>query len=344
MKNHTIVYFPDCRYVRSNTEQIMNTLKSSLTNYRIVSMDINLEDIHSIEKQIDDVLQMEQPELILADGLSSFFAHTISGVNRICVNPILNPSAYTSMEDDTYRELEIKQLSFDRKNDYENNTHCWGIFGTQADKKIFCMLHYPDVISVNKKVDSMIDVLEDTVLSLINSIASSTYTDDYGVTYANYGRTLVKAEYPQFRDVEHYDVPNGVHSIGEIAFMGMNLKSITLPSSLMFIGKEAFAECRSLESIVLPRNIEIISEGCFAGCSSLQRVEIPKSVFTIHSRSFANTALKEVEIPDSIQSIAPDSFDEGVRFKLSSRRLTELLKDAQSYQFTKNQDIFDIDI
>lgn len=342
MKNHTIVYFPDCRYKQQ--QEVVKTLKSSLPEYRIVSVDIHLEDIRSTETQIEEVLQMEQPELILADGLSSFFAHTISGVNRICVNPILNPSAYTSIGDDTYRELEIEQFSFDRKNDYENNTHCWGIFGAQADKKVFCMLHYPDVISVNKKIESIIDVLEDTVLSLINSIASSVYTDDYGVTYANYGRTLVKAEYPHFRDVEHYDVPNGVRSIGEIAFMGMSLKSISLPSSLKFIGKEAFAECRSLESIILPKNIERINEGCFTGCSSLKRIKIPKGVFSIHRRAFANTALKEVEIPDSIQSIAPDSFEEGVIFKLSSRRLTEILKDAQSYQLTKNQDIFDIDI
>ena len=93
------------------------------------------------------------------------------------------------------------------------------------------MAHYPNVVNVPRKVSSIFDALDECV-SLIKSISESEWTDDYGVTYAEYGRVIVRADYTLFRDVEDYTIPHGVRTIMNGTFYGMNLKSVTIPDTV----------------------------------------------------------------------------------------------------------------
>lgn len=335
MKENTILYFPDYRTGTLVAPEIMAALRHAFPYSRIISVDLErIEDYSNAADEIDSILQKENPELVIAEGLGGFFVHTLAGYDRICINPMLTPSIYIDDVDGSYRKASKEQFSYDRTADDEHQTHCWGIFGINVSKKNFCMMHYPNIISLNKTVDSILDVLDDIIVPLAHNIALSVYTDDDGVRYSNYGRTLVKADYPQFKSVEHYDVPFGVRSIGDMAFSGMELKSITLPDSVDFIGESSFSDCRSLEEITLPKNLNIVRKSCFEGCVSLCHVKIPKSLSCIQSRSFANTAIKKIALPDSIQGIAPDAFDEGVILSMSARRLNEILRDSQNYQLS----------
>ena len=342
MNKQTILYFPDFRYGMTKEAEVMAALKAALPYYDIVSIDLtlSLERYEDAECRIEEVLQAEQPDIILADGLSGFFAHTLAGYNRICVNPILSASQSIN---DSYRDVEKQQLSYDREPDKKNSTYCWGIFGKHVNRRDFTMLHYPHVITINKRINSVLDAM-DTVLPLIQMISKSEYVDDYGVHYTNYGRTLLKADYVLFRDVENYEVPNGVRTIGECAFSGMSIKSILLPDSLCFIGKHAFSDCRNLESIIVPKNVDVIREGCFDGCVSLKEVQLSKSLYSIHAHAFTRTDLKEVVLPDSLQGIAPKAFDEGVKMIVSASRLTELLHDSMRYQTLLDNNISDYEI
>jgi hypothetical protein len=217
------------------------------------------------------------------------------------------------------------------------------VFGKHVNRRDFTMLHYPHVITINKRINSVLDAM-DTVVPLIHTISRSEFDDDYGVHYTNYGRTLVKADYALFRNAENYEVPNGVRTIGECAFSGMNLKSILLPVSLCFIGKHAFADCRNLESVTIPKSVDVIREGCFDGCVSLKEVQLPKSLYSIHSHAFTRTNLKGVVLPDGIQGIAPSAFDEGVRLTISAQRLAVLLQDTMRYNTLRSDNISDNDI
>lgn len=342
MSKKKILYFPDFRYGIANEPDVMAVLKASLSEYNVISIDLTscLERYECAASKIDKVLQSEQPDIILADGLGCFFVHTLSGYNRICVNPILSASLYIN---DSYRSVEKQQFSYNRVPDKENNTFCWGVFGKHGYKRDFTMMHYPNVINIDKRIFSVCEVM-DIVIPLIQTITNSEYVDDYGVRYSNYGRTLVKADYVLFRDVERYEVPHGVRTIGECAFSGMSLKCIILPDSLNFIGKNAFSDCHNLESIIVPRNVDIIREGCFDGCVSLCEVQLSKSVFAIHPHAFTRTDLKEVVIPDSMQNIAPNSFDDGVKLVVSSSKLTELLKDTKFYRTIQSEDIIGFEI
>lgn len=343
MSKQTILYFPDYRDGMKNEQEVIGTLQSAFPENKVVSVDLSLllDNYEHAKEKVDEVLRLEEPEIIIADGLGAFFVHTLAGYNRICVNPILSATIYLN---DSYRAIQEEQYAFDRQPDKENHTYCWGIFGEHASKRKFCVLHYPNIISVDRKVESVIDVLGETVVPLINNMSLSEYVDDYGVRYSNYGRTLVKADYVLFRDVENYEVPKGVRTIGECAFSGMSLKCIILPDSLNFIGKNAFSDCRSLESIVIPQNVDVIREGCFDGCVSLKDVQLPKSVFSIHRHAFTGTSLKTIEVPDSIQGIAPNAFDDAIKLVVSSSKLTELLQDSMHYQTIQSDDIIGFDI
>ena len=128
MNKQKIIYFPDFRYGMSKEQKVVAALKVALPDYNIVSLDLtsSLEIFEGTECKIEEVLRTEQPDIVLADGLGGFFAHTLAGYNRICVNPILSASQYIN---ESYRAVEKQQFSYDRVPDKKNNTYCWGIFG-----------------------------------------------------------------------------------------------------------------------------------------------------------------------------------------------------------------------
>ena len=58
-----------------------------------------------------------------------------------------------------------------------------------------------------------------------------------------------------------------------------------------------------------PKNAEIISEEMFYGNDELEQVIIPEGVREIRSKAFANSSLREITLPDSLEFIADDAFD-----------------------------------
>lgn len=65
-----------------------------------------------------------------------------------------------------------------------------------------------------------------------------------------------------------------VTSIGSLCFYNCDLlKTIQLPSSLIYIGSNSFANCTSLTSITIPSSVKRISEKTFSECKSLVSIE-----------------------------------------------------------------------
>lgn len=85
-----------------------------------------------------------------------------------------------------------------------------------------------------------------------------------------------------------FEVKPGTTVIADLAFDGnnssgwqakegvdpANLKSVTLPDSLISIGDYAFAKCTGLTKITIPASVQYIGIAPFAGCSSLESVEV----------------------------------------------------------------------
>lgn len=92
------------------------------------------------------------------------------------------------------------------------------------------------------------------------SLAGSTYADIPASVTGENGQ-----EYP-------------VTVIGEKAFEETNITGVTVPDSVISIGRLAFAYCNSLSDVKLSENLIYINELAFASCDALKAITIPASV------------------------------------------------------------------
>lgn len=77
-------------------------------------------------------------------------------------------------------------------------------------------------------------------------------------------------------------------TIGDDAFRDSNIKSITLPDTLISIGERAFEACTGLKSIYLPKSTKVLGKEAFTGCSALVNVDYPEGI-TMGADVFKNS-------------------------------------------------------
>ena len=98
-----------------------------------------------------------------------------------------------------------------------------------------------------------------------------------GVLYTKDHTHLVL--FPRRMDIgSSYAVVEGTQVIDDYALLDTNLSSITLPSTLLSIGKRGMAENAFLTSINLPDGLTTIGDGAFEDCTKLNNIVIPDSL------------------------------------------------------------------
>ncbi len=107
-----------------------------------------------------------------------------------------------------------------------------------------------------------------------------------------------------------------VSSIDYMAFYkNETLKSVQLPDTLVGIGVDAFAFCKSLESVNIPEGIKALSPA-FRGCEKLESIVIPEGVIRIEQGMFRDcTALENVTLPNSLKIIDGSVFEKCISLK-----------------------------
>ena len=79
----------------------------------------------------------------------------------------------------------------------------------------------------------------------------------------------------------------GTKGITDEAFKDCDeLKSVTIPNSVTYIGNNAFYGCSSLTSVTIPNSVTSIGKTAFEYCSGLTSVTIPNSVISIGDNAF----------------------------------------------------------
>lgn len=149
-------------------------------------------------------------------------------------------------------------------------------------------------------------------------------------------------------NIEYESVSYSVKSIEKGAFYFCDITSITIPKSVISIGRNAFGSCWCLESVHIsdleawcktlfdgyesnpltsahhlflngeeiqdldiPNNVTIISAFSFSGCSSLISVNIHNNATRIEKSAFAEcSSLTSVTIGNSLTSIGENAFGE----------------------------------
>lgn len=105
-------------------------------------------------------------------------------------------------------------------------------------------------------------------------------------------------------------LPSTLLYLGDSVFEGFaGIEEITIPSSVTAIYRDAFRNCTSLKSITIPAGVEGICENTFDGCTSLETVNIPNSVTRIYEYAFRNcTSLKSISLPNALEQIDQFAF------------------------------------
>ena len=147
-------------------------------------------------------------------------------------------------------------------------------------------------------------------------------------------------------DLIHVVVPNGTERIDDEAFCGCaNLKTVTIPASVIDIGTNVFKGCTNLTAIqiderntnyrvvsgilyswdqtillccpkqrtnvTIPNSVTTIGEGAFSNCSSLTQILLPDSVTRIGEGAFSYcSSLTQIELPDSVTRIGEGAFSD----------------------------------
>ncbi len=103
--------------------------------------------------------------------------------------------------------------------------------------------------------------------------------------------------------------PSTLKYIGSQAFMYCKaLETVTLNEGLTQMRSEAFEECAALQTLSLPSTLEVIPEKAFYNCSKLQNIQWAEGVKTIGQSAFGIANLGILVLPNSIERIESSAF------------------------------------
>lgn len=110
--------------------------------------------------------------------------------------------------------------------------------------------------------------------------------------------------FPAGSHLKEYKIPEGTKIIADGAFAGCKLRKITLPNSLVEIGRSAFRACEKLEELIIPDTVFKIGGLAFSFCFSLKKVQLPSNLKVIEEQIFSSCPqLKKLIIPTSVKII-----------------------------------------
>ena len=134
----------------------------------------------------------------------------------------------------------------------------------------------------------------------------------------------------QNQTIQSISIPETVTSIGDNAFSFSSLTEINIPDSVTNLGIMTFYSCSSLNEVILPSELTTIPQYSFYGCTALKNIDLPSKikvidnqafrksglesidlsgVETINSTAFTGAKLKTLTIPESVTSMASNTFN-----------------------------------
>ena len=102
----------------------------------------------------------------------------------------------------------------------------------------------------------------DNTLYLAKNLPNSTVTVREGT------KCIAGKAFNQARTVTNVTLPSSLITIGEDAFTSTNIESIIIPEGVRYIGYDAFRACDNMKSVYMPSSVEVIDDYAFETGSS----------------------------------------------------------------------------
>ena len=140
---------------------------------------------------------------------------------------------------------------------------------------------------------------------ILIEVADKTITD---FDFPEGCKIVLEGAFLECTELTSIEIPEGITQISGFTNCS-NLASVSLPSTLISIGKYAFSGCSSLTTITIPEGVTEIGNFAFSGCSNLTSISIPKGVTSIGYEAFREcSSLTEITIPEGVTSIGGYAF------------------------------------
>lgn len=343
----TLLYIPDSLDSNSNPEAELNAISAVFGDeYEVITIDEPMTDADMFMLMFDGLVDNRSyPDLIISKGYGGYVTfHHGGGINRICINPKMDMQELNEIQPGLGNEyLEFQPDHFQcSKRDKAMATYAWCITDRQSiiDESSSCYDFYPNIQVAHEPIELNEEFVRKSIKPLVETINCSEWTDEYGVHFSNFGRTIDGVEELLFNKCEEYTIPHGVTHIEGEVFSGMeNLKRLNICDSVREIGEECFKGCSRLSEVFINApQLLTLPNGCFEDCVSLKQVTFERTrIKTIGPQCFANTDLSQFEVPDSLVYMRNSAFPESCKMILSYSKCSSILYKVEEFEELKDK-------
>ncbi len=170
---------------------------------------------------------------------------------------------------------------------------------------------------INASAFEKCSALESIVIPYsVEIIGENAFAFTFGLenlSFAKGGVTKLVIADGAFREsgVSYLELPSRISSIGQEAFVGSKLSSLSFENSdfscLEEIGSYAFSNTL-LVNVQLPSGVLTVGEGAFSETAKLDKVIFGEGLVEIGAEAFENSSLKEIYLPASLRVLGHSSF------------------------------------
>jgi hypothetical protein len=179
--------------------------------------------------------------------------------------------------------------------------------------------------AANQTQDVLIYTLNDNQVTIVDCQKSATTSQVEEAINAllQKGFTIVSIGESAFQNctlLTTFPFPEGLRSIGKMAFWNTSLQKITIPATLEYcdrIGKSGYGTAQptgpfgntpSLSEVEFASDTTDIAAGVLCGVDSVKILKIPEGVVNIGHNAFRNMGSITVTLPNTLQSIGSEAF------------------------------------
>ena len=150
----------------------------------------------------------------------------------------------------------------------------------------------------------------------VTSVGSSAFSTNESLTrvvWSSHAKIIPDECFSNDYNISDFILPEGLKTINASAFYKNYNNYYQLPSTLTFIGDDAFKYNNSIESLQIPDKCEIGNES-FRNCANLETIQIGEGAYYLREKMYGSETyynylfadckkLKEIEFPTSFSSI-----------------------------------------